>query len=185
MEPGRGRAGWAHGGELLARQSGVALSGVPGNVDVALLGRRTTGLGGQGLLATVKFRRIAPGDAGIHIAAVEARDDHNRPVEVAIAGGPQPQVAAPPRSVILGNAPNPFNPATLISFSLAASGPMEIGVYSLDGRRVKILESGSREAGVHSVRWDGTDSRGVSVASGLYVVRLRAAGASAPVPSCC
>lgn len=168
----------SRGGELLARQSGVALSGVPGNVDIALRGRRATGLGGEGVLATVEFRRIAPGDAGIHIAAVQALDNQSRPVEVAIAGQARPQVAAPPRSVVLGNVPNPFNPATLISFSLAASGPMELGVYSLSGRLVKTLERGTREAGVHAMRWDGTDERGMPVASGLYMVRLRAAGAS-------
>lgn len=172
VEPVRTRAG-----DLLTSQRGVALSPSRGTVDMALLGERSMGLSGEGTVASVDFRRIGAGDPGIRIAAVEARDLTGRPIEVAFEAPSQTELAAPRPTTILGNAPNPFNPATVISYSLGHTGPVEISIYSLAGRLVKVLARGDEIAGLHSVRWDGTDARGVSVASGLYLVRLRAADA--------
>ncbi len=74
--------------------------------------------------------------------------------------------------------PNPFNPSTRIVCSLAEAGPVQLAVYSLDGKRVRTLTSGRREAGEFEVRWDGTDHHGDRVASGLYFCRLSAGGRS-------
>jgi len=74
------------------------------------------------------------------------------------------------------NVPNPFNPKTEISYSLSTAGPVELAVYDFDGRLVCVLENGVREAGSHSVTWDGVDANGHSVASGLYFYRLHSAG---------
>jgi hypothetical protein len=162
----------ARAGEMLLSQGGVALSGVLGTVDVALRGRRPMGLSGEGTLARIDFRRIGAGDPSIHIAGVEALDAHSQTIDVRVDGGSRPVSETPRRTAILGNTPNPFNPSTVISFSLGRTGPIEISVYSLAGRRVKVLEKGRRETGVHSVRWDGMDERGIPVASGLYLVQL-------------
>ncbi len=70
------------------------------------------------------------------------------------------------------NFPNPFNPTTTISFSLARSSAVRLAVYNVLGREVKVLAQGTLEAGRHEVVWDGTDHRGRSVASGVYCYRL-------------
>ncbi len=73
------------------------------------------------------------------------------------------------------NYPNPFNPSTTISFTVATRGPVELSVFDLLGRRVRILSEGPRSAGQHTVVWDGTDEKGRAVGSGIYVYRLRIA----------
>nr|MEE4266526.1 FlgD immunoglobulin-like domain containing protein [Candidatus Krumholzibacteria bacterium] len=68
--------------------------------------------------------------------------------------------------------PNPFNPATTVSFDLPRSGQVQLAVYNLAGRRVRLLADGSYPSGRHEVRWDGRDGRGLSVGSGVYLFRL-------------
>lgn len=70
------------------------------------------------------------------------------------------------------NHPNPFNPVTTISFSLAADSPVRLEVYSVRGQRVRSLISENRSAGTHKVIWDGRDNSGRLVSSGSYFARL-------------
>lgn len=72
------------------------------------------------------------------------------------------------------NQPNPFNPLTLIRFSLARTGPVEIAIYGVNGRLVRTLIDGKMEAGSHSVTWDGTNDLGNRVGSGIYWSQMRA-----------
>ncbi len=76
--------------------------------------------------------------------------------------------------VLLQNYPNPFNPETTISYRLSFAADVELAVFDLNGRLVRTLVQGRIEAGEHKVRWDGRDSRGEEVASGVYLYRLRA-----------
>ncbi len=71
-------------------------------------------------------------------------------------------------------APNPFNPATRISFTLPRPGRVTLAVHDLLGRRVATLLDDVRPAGDHALTWRGTDDGGRTVASGTYVMRLRA-----------
>ncbi len=79
----------------------------------------------------------------------------------------------PTRSVLGANYPNPFNPQTLIPFTLAGSGEIALDVYDARGRLVRRLAYGEFAAGAHTVRWDGTDDRGRAMSSGTYFARLR------------
>jgi flagellar hook capping protein FlgD len=72
------------------------------------------------------------------------------------------------------NSPNPFNPSTVIFFSLQKPGWVELEVFDIQGKRVRGLFRGRAPAGERSVFWDGTDSRGRKAASGVYFYRLRA-----------
>ncbi|MBM3332901.1 hypothetical protein FJY68_13810 [candidate division WOR-3 bacterium] len=74
-------------------------------------------------------------------------------------------------------APSMSAGATSISYELACPGSVFLTVCDASGRLVRGLESGSRPAGVHVARWDGTDSRGHAVPAGAYFVRLSAGGA--------
>ena len=73
---------------------------------------------------------------------------------------------------LVGNAPNPFNPATEIRFTLPADQAVRLAVYDISGRLVKTLVDEVRRAGDNAVRWDGTDRSNRAVASGAYFVRL-------------
>jgi hypothetical protein len=72
------------------------------------------------------------------------------------------------------NVPNPFSGSTSVSFSLPNAGPATLGIYDVAGRRVANLVDRRLEAGTHSIAWDGRDASGKRVASGVYLVRLRA-----------
>jgi hypothetical protein len=73
---------------------------------------------------------------------------------------------------LMPNAPNPFNPQTVIAFELAEAGPVQLAVYDLGGRLIRELTDGHQSAGIHRVVWDGRDRAGEPVASGTYVYRL-------------
>ena len=80
-----------------------------------------------------------------------------------------------PISFSLGqNFPNPFNSGSAFRFALARSADVELAVYNLAGQKVATLVQGHREAGSHSLRWDGQDDAGRELASGVYLYRLRA-----------
>lgn len=70
------------------------------------------------------------------------------------------------------NYPNPFNPRTTITYRLARDLPVQLAVYDLNGRRVRTLVNETREAGLHSVDWNGADDCGRAVATGTYLYRL-------------
>ncbi len=78
----------------------------------------------------------------------------------------------PDRFGIVGNYPNPFNPATTIEFALERSGDVRLDIFNVLGQHVATLADGRFEAGRHMVVWDGTDAGGHQVASGVYFSRL-------------
>ena len=78
---------------------------------------------------------------------------------------------------ISGNYPNPFNPSTTIAFALPAGGEVSLSVFNLKGQLVRtILNEAELEAGKHTAIWDGTDSTGRIVSSGVYFCALKTAG---------
>jgi hypothetical protein len=85
----------------------------------------------------------------------------------------------PAQSFAISNYPNPFNPSTTISYSLPQDGRVELAIYNVKGQRIRTLISEAQVAGTHNVVWDGTDSRGNKVASGLYLYRVSSGNHSA------
>jgi len=80
--------------------------------------------------------------------------------------------AAPAAALRLAVAPNPFNPATVLTFEAAASGPVRVTVHDLRGRLVRTLVDGTLAAGPHAVRWDGRDGDGRPSPAGVYLARV-------------
>jgi len=74
------------------------------------------------------------------------------------------------------NYPNPFNPSTFIRYNLAKPSNISIKIFDKLGQEVAELHSGKQSAGDHQIRWDGKNSNGLQVASGVYFVRLTADG---------
>ena len=69
--------------------------------------------------------------------------------------------------------PNPFNPATTIDFSLDKEGPVVLSVYNVRGEQVAVLVDEILEPGNQGVVWRGQDSKGRTVASGVYLIQMK------------
>jgi len=73
----------------------------------------------------------------------------------------------------LGNSPNPFNPATQISYALDVAGVVRLTVFNRLGQEVSRLVNTSQAAGNYTVTWDAQDA-----SSGLYFYKLEVDGHS-------
>jgi len=80
----------------------------------------------------------------------------------------------PTEYALAQNYPNPFNPTTDINFSLPVDSKVSLEVYNVLGQRVTSLVDGQLPAGNHTVTWDGTNSDGGQVSSGVYFYRISA-----------
>jgi hypothetical protein len=69
--------------------------------------------------------------------------------------------------------PNPFNPQTILTFTLTQPGRVRINIYDLRGALVKTLLNENRNVGTQTVPWDGTDSKQQRVVSGIYFVQVQ------------
>ena len=72
------------------------------------------------------------------------------------------------------NYPNPFNPTTTIRYSITRPDLVRIKVYDVLGREVKTLVNEEKMSGVYQVSWNGDDSSGNKVSSGVYFYRIDA-----------
>ncbi len=86
---------------------------------------------------------------------------------------------APKETALLANYPNPFNPETWMPYRLAKPAEVALTIYAADGDVVRALALGHQPAGVYQAKsraayWDGRNSRGEPVASGVYFYTLNA-----------
>jgi len=70
--------------------------------------------------------------------------------------------------VLMHNYPNPFNPSTVISYTLPVMSNIVIEIYNINGELVKRLFEGTQDAGIHSQVWDAKN-----VTSGIYFCKLK------------
>ena len=71
------------------------------------------------------------------------------------------------------NFPNPFNQSTIIELDLPHAGKVVVDVINILGQRVATIVNGELAAGFQRIGWDGKDSRGRDLSSGVYFYRLR------------
>ncbi len=135
----------------------------------------------MGLISTGPFPVLSAGDSiTVAFAAVCGASEltlkhHTRRLaERYAADFATVPTAAPKQAVsrLMSPSPNPFNPQTTVAFSLAQPGWTNVRVYDLTGRQVTSLASRLFDAGQHTLSWTGRDSRGGTVPSGTYIVRL-------------
>jgi hypothetical protein len=113
------------------------------------------------------FAQAILGPSGFDVGIPDPRG--NCELTVDVDGG----VPATHPVVLYPNRPNPFNPSTLFSFSAPAGAHVELVVYDVAGRRVRVLaRSAFTEGGRHEVLWDGRTDDGTLVASGVYFCHL-------------
>ena len=77
---------------------------------------------------------------------------------------------------MLKNMPDPFNPETDIAFEVPVNGAVVLSVYNTRGKKIIELVNGHRDAGSHSVHWNGKDSHGKDMPSGIYYAVLEVNG---------
>ena len=86
-------------------------------------------------------------------------------------------MARPEKTQLLANYPNPFNPETWIPYELATDTDVTLTIYNAQGVVVRVLQLGQQSAGYYTDReraayWDGRNSQGEQVASGVYFYQL-------------
>jgi hypothetical protein len=72
------------------------------------------------------------------------------------------------------NYPNPFNPVTKINYRLAKRTEVRLGIYNIKGQIIKLLVDMKQNPGKYSVIWNGKDGQGRPVASGIYLLKIKA-----------
>jgi hypothetical protein len=70
--------------------------------------------------------------------------------------------------------PNPFNPETIISYSLPAASNVSLKIYNSLGEEVRTLVKGFQPEGHYTLPWNGKDSEGRDMSSGAYLARIQA-----------
>ncbi len=85
---------------------------------------------------------------------------------------PEQPVTTPLSFGLHQNFPNPFNPSTVIPFSLDRLGQGELVIFNLLGQQVQVFDLSSYSPGDHLLTWDGKSRHGGSVPSGEYFARL-------------
>ena len=83
-------------------------------------------------------------------------------------------VLLPDQYFITQNYPNPFNPSTRITYNLPEHTNVKLQIYDITGRLVKVLSETEQDVGSHVVEWNGRDSFGNHVTSGIYFLKFNA-----------
>lgn len=118
---------------------------------------------GSGLAAYGDYVCIADGEGGLQFIQQQC---------AGVTATPEEAPDSPAVPALTGVQPNPFNPLTTVTFELSRRQDVNVSVYDLRGRPVRLLISGSHAAGRHRVTWNGRDESDREVASGTYIVRL-------------
>lgn len=129
---------------------------------------------GQAIPAGAQELVSLTGHSGWRLSRAEIADSDGRSLATTLAS-----VALPAAFELEQNYPNPFNPSTRISFALPQGDRVRLTIYDVLGRQVRMLADGEYPAGRHELEWDGRDSDGAAVASGVYFYKLETAGQSA------
>lgn len=77
-------------------------------------------------------------------------------------------------TVLLGNWPNPVRSTTEIRYELKEPSPLSLDIFNTRGQLIRRLVAATQDSGRHSATWDGRDSSGNAVSSGIYFYRLTA-----------
>lgn len=110
-----------------------------------------------------------------HILDHEENDMMQYMVVTGPFGKEAEEASALPASFVLHqNYPNPFNPSTSIKYEVPAAAHVDLKIYDITGRVVASLVNEIKEQGVHTVQWNGRDSFGLSVSSGIYLCTMKA-----------
>jgi hypothetical protein len=98
---------------------------------------------------------------------------YHGPINVVFSQGEEGGTPDIPFVTKLENAyPNPFNPNTNIRYQLEKPGDVKIDIYNARGQLVRSFSSYHAAAGYYQINWDGRDSSGKAVSSGVYQYKM-------------
>ena len=117
----------------------------------------------------VAWYKVGSSSSARFLADGETADSDTIAVENDVLSPPQAGTFA-----LHQNYPNPFNPETRIEYELAEPVPVRLTIYDVLGREVISLANAEQAAGVHRVMWNGVDTNGIRVSSGMYFCKLQA-----------
>ena len=152
-----------------------------GMVDIAIT--KTAGMGfvGSGELVGIVMGVPANNTSMVRLEIYDIKAIDHDGKDVVIAGSvyrgeasspTQEEHQQPAKFELMANYPNPFNPKTTVMFSLTEEAYVTLRVYDVLGREVVTLLDGERTGGVHAMQWDGKNSSGNQVESGVYYCRM-------------
>ncbi len=84
----------------------------------------------------------------------------------------------------ISNHPNPFNPSTIIEFSIQNNSKIEISIFNIKGQKIRTLANNEFAVGTHSILWTGDNENNNPVGSGIYYYKLNVNGNTAVVKKC-
>ena len=112
----------------------------------------------DGYQSTLKLQNVVAGNVT------------GRPLSVKIVD----RLMLPTRFALYQNYPNPFNNNTIIRYELPKSAKVKLIVYNIVGQIIKIFDEGTKDAGLHEVKWYGTDNNNRRLPAGVYFYRIEA-----------
>ena len=132
-------------------------------------------------LSDTGYTDAAPAPSFYKLTAVDIHGNESPVATLLPAGTLGVGDGAAPRAEFAAPAPNPMHGGrgATLRFALAAGGHAKLAVYDAQGRVVRVLADGAREAGEHAVAFDGRDAAGRALAPGLYLARISAPGLDA------
>ena len=144
------------------------------------------GATGQGTLLSIQFTALASGETRVTLRNFRAGSSTGKPIDspsiemfIVVEGQPAAPVLVPEDTTVFHNYPNPFNPETWIPYQLEQPADVKITIYAADGQLVRVLNLGHQAAGYYigrrrAAHWDGKNTVGEPVASGIYFYQLQA-----------
>ena len=159
-------------GELFSKRGEKASLSVtrstPGRfIAAAALKRGYDAVAGSGMLLDIRFDVLGQDEDIASISLAElALADRDRAVDRIISQGVVQEAID---EVAITATPNPSNPSTTIAFSLPVASMIGLDIFDLLGQRIReLIPTEQRGAGTYSVVWDGHNTSGQTVASGIY-----------------
>ncbi|HPV14937.1 MAG TPA: FlgD immunoglobulin-like domain containing protein [Candidatus Cloacimonadota bacterium] len=129
---------------------------------------------GVGLAGTT-IRSATISDNGEYIAGMtfDPSSDKERAYRLKIGNTSTPEEVLIPAALSLDRIyPNPFTDETKIEYNLKEAAPVRLSIYNQRGQLVRKLVSECKVAGTHTVSWNGSDTKGRKVSSGIYFAHL-------------
>ncbi len=144
-----------------------------GLLKIALYGTREVNNRGSILDIGFRMKADAAGPGSLKWEVIRINDQpFTSHMTTLVLDPAETHTSSPLRFGLLDSYPNPFNPSTRIRYELDGAGLVSIAVFDIMGRHVKTLKHAEEDAGAYEVLWDGKDSGGVEVTSGMYLVQL-------------
>jgi hypothetical protein len=117
-------------------------------------------------------------DAAKHLLVMKCQTVPNEDYALRISGNElvssvSPEPTLPDFFQLRAPHPNPFADMTQIAYQLTQRATVQVEIFNLVGQRIKTLVKATQPAGEHAVAWRGDDERGLPVAAGVYVVRVK------------